>query len=164
MISGDEDDHAEQEAQGEGAEHVGRHRTGDRRRDVQDRLAQPGVHVHQGTPAQDGRLQEHEQGEEGDGGEGDDGREDGLAQVGPDRQGRLAQVVGRLLELGGVLDPVEPPEPLEGVGQPAVTPLDLVDHGGKAFGKTLVACGAVSGLTNSFNIILPHPESFPYSI
>ena len=97
---GDEDDQAEQEAHGEGAEHVGRHRTGHRRRDVQDRLAQPGVHVHQGTPAQDGRLQEHEQGEEGDGGEGDDGREDGLAQVGPDRQGRLAQVVGRLLTWG----------------------------------------------------------------
>ena len=58
-----------------------------------------------------------------------------LARLVPTRQGRLAEVVGRRLQLGGVLlDPGEQVEPLEGVGQPAVAPLDLVDHGGQALG------------------------------
>ena len=58
-----------------------------------------------------------------------------LDRLAPSDEGRLAQVVGRLLQLGGVLlDPGEQCEPLEGVGQPAVAPLDLVDHRGQRLG------------------------------
>jgi hypothetical protein len=50
----------------------------------------------------------------------------------PGAEGRLGQVLGRRLQFGRVLlHPRQEMEFLEGVGQPAVTLLDLVDHGGQ---------------------------------
>ena len=76
------------------------------------------------------RLQQHEQRQERDGGERHDGGDHRLTQVGTDRQCRLAQIVGVLLEPGRVLlHPGQQPETLQGVRQPAMPPLDLIDHG-----------------------------------
>ena len=54
--------------------------------------------------------------------------------VGP-RQAGLPRLFGRRLQLGGVLlHPGEEVEALQGVGQPAVALLHLVDHGGQTLG------------------------------
>ena len=80
-------------------------------------------------------LQEHEEREKGDGGQRDDRRDDRPAQVGTQGQRRFAEIVGVLLEFGGVLlHPGEETEPLEGMGQPPVAPLHLVHHGRESFG------------------------------
>ena len=132
---GDQDDHPEHDREGDGAEHVAGHLVGDPVGDVLHDPAPVGPHRPEQAGPEPRGLQQHEQGEEGDGEQGEDGREDGAGQVGALAQGRLAQVLGRRLQLGGVLlHPGQQMEALEGVGQPAVALLDLADHGRQALG------------------------------